>query len=130
MIAVGACRPGNRNDVVVARHTVADLVDGARTVLGDGGYRGITTITGPRRGPGGRIIRDHHWRAHRRIRARVEHVIARLKDGKSFDNAGAAAKPSTTASTSLLDSGTSRPTDNYGSTLRARQDLRSGWPPR
>lgn len=80
VIAVGACRPGNRNDVVVARHTVADLIDGARTVLGDGGYRGITTITGPRRGPGGRIIRDHHWRAHRRIRARVEHVIARLKD--------------------------------------------------
>jgi len=78
--AVGRCWPGNRNDVVVARHTVADLIDGSQTVLGDGGYRGITTITGPRRGPGGRIIRDHHWRAHRRIRARVEHVIARLKD--------------------------------------------------
>lgn len=29
---------------------------------------------------GGRIIRDHYWRAHRRIRAHVEHVIARLKD--------------------------------------------------
>jgi len=27
----------------------------------------------------GRIIRDDHYRAHRRIRARVEHVIARLK---------------------------------------------------
>lgn len=80
VVAVGQCWPGNRNDVVVARHTVADLIDGSRTVLGDGGYRGITTITGPRRGPGGRIIRDHHWRAHRRIRARVEHVIARLKD--------------------------------------------------
>jgi hypothetical protein len=30
--------------------------------------------------PDGRIIRDHHYRAHRRIRARVEHVIARIKD--------------------------------------------------
>jgi hypothetical protein len=80
VIAVGRCWPGNRNDVVVARRTVADLIDGCRTVLGDGGYRGITTITGPRRGPAGRIIRDRHYRAHRRIRARVEHVIARIKD--------------------------------------------------
>lgn len=80
VIAVGACWPGNRNDIVVARHTVADLIDGSWTVPGDGGYRGITTITGPGRGPDGQIIRDHHWRSHRRIRARVEHVIARIKD--------------------------------------------------
>jgi DDE superfamily endonuclease len=75
----GRCRPGNRNDVIVARHTVAQLLDG-RVVLGDGGYRGIVTITTPRRDMTGRIIRDDHYRAHRRIRARVEHVIARLKD--------------------------------------------------
>src|SRR5690625_2839817 len=47
VVAVGQCWPRNRNDVVVARHTVADLIDGSRTVLADGGYRGITTITGP-----------------------------------------------------------------------------------
>ncbi|MGH3561902.1 MAG: transposase [Mycobacterium sp.] len=69
----------NRNDVVVARHTVAQLLDG-RVVLGDGGYRGIPSITSPRRDKTGRIICDGHHRAHRRIRARVEHVIARLKD--------------------------------------------------
>ena len=63
----------------MARHTVAQLLDG-RVVLGDGGYRGIATITTPRRDTTGRIIRDDHYRAHRRIRARVEHVIARLKD--------------------------------------------------
>ena len=80
VIAVGAAWPGNRNDVVVARRTVASLLDGSRPILGDGGYRGITTITGPRRGSDGRIVRDHHYRAHRRIRARVEHVIARIKD--------------------------------------------------
>ena len=28
----------------------------------------------------GRIIHDDHYHAHRRIRARVEHVIARLND--------------------------------------------------
>jgi Transposase DDE domain len=49
-------------------------------VLGDGGYRGISSITTPPRDQTGRIIRDNHYRTHRRIRARVEHVIARLKD--------------------------------------------------
>lgn len=29
IVAVGRCRPGNRNDVVVARHTVAHLLTGA-----------------------------------------------------------------------------------------------------
>jgi hypothetical protein len=54
------------------------LID--RVVLGDGGYRGITSITIPRRDQTDRIIRDDHYRAHRRIRARLEHVIARLKN--------------------------------------------------
>jgi hypothetical protein len=40
----------------------------------------MNTITGPRRGPDGRVIRDHHYRTHTRIRARVEHIIARIKD--------------------------------------------------
>lgn len=80
VIAAGAARPGNRNDVVVARHTVSHLLDGTRIILGDGGYRGIPAITGPHRGPSGRIIHDTQYRAHRRLRARVEHLIARLKD--------------------------------------------------
>lgn len=79
MIVAGQCRPGNRNDVIVARRTVAHLLDD-RVVLGDGGYRGITSITGPTRDGTGCIVDDQHYRAHRRIRARVEHVIARLKD--------------------------------------------------
>jgi hypothetical protein len=41
VVVAGRCWPGNRNDVVVARHTVTPLPDG-RVVLGDGGYRGIT----------------------------------------------------------------------------------------
>ena len=49
-------------------------------ILGDGGYRGLTSIATPRRDHTGRIIRDDYYRAHRKIRARVEHVIARLKD--------------------------------------------------
>jgi hypothetical protein len=53
---------------------------GRRVILGDGRYRGIPTITGPQRDHSGRIIHDNHYPKHRRIRARVQHVIARLKD--------------------------------------------------
>jgi hypothetical protein len=80
VITVGHCWPGNRNDVVVARHTVAHLLTGGHVVLGDDGYRGIPTITTPRRDNRGRIIHDQQYREHRRVRARVDHVIARLKD--------------------------------------------------
>jgi hypothetical protein len=76
VVAVGHRWPPNRNAVVVARATVAHLVTGEHDILGDGGDRGINTISTPRRDCTGRIIRDHH----RRIRSRVEHVIARLKD--------------------------------------------------
>jgi hypothetical protein len=79
VVVAGRCWPGNRNDVVVARATVGHLLAN-REILGDGGYRGVNAITTPRRDPTGRIIRDDHYRVHRRIRARLEHVIARLKD--------------------------------------------------
>jgi Transposase DDE domain/Helix-turn-helix of DDE superfamily endonuclease len=79
VVVVGRCWPGNRDDVIVARHTVAHLLEG-RAVLDDGGYRGILAITGPQRDKTGHIIRDDQHQVHRRIRARVEHVIARLKD--------------------------------------------------
>jgi hypothetical protein len=78
-VALGRCWPGNRNHVVDARATVAHLLTG-HEILGDGGYRGINTVTTPHRDHTGRIIRDEHYRAHRRVRARVEHVLARLKD--------------------------------------------------
>jgi hypothetical protein len=78
VVAVSPCWPGNP-DVIVARHTVTQLLDG-HVVLGDGGYRGIGSITTPRRDHTGRIIPDHPYRAHSRIRAHVEHVNARLKD--------------------------------------------------
>ena len=78
-MVAGPCWPGNRNDAVVARHTVLQSLD-RRVVLGDGRYRAITSNTSPPRDHTGPIIRDDHYRAHRRIRARVEHVIARLKD--------------------------------------------------
>ncbi|MGH3957402.1 MAG: hypothetical protein ACRDTL_00140, partial [Mycobacterium sp.] len=53
-------------------------------VLGDGRYLGITSITTPRRDTTGRIIYDDHYRAHRRLRTRVEHAIAGLKDWQNL----------------------------------------------
>jgi hypothetical protein len=82
VVAVGDCWPGNRHDVALARATIAHLITGARVILGDGGYRGIDTITPPARDNTGHIICDHHYPKHRRIRARVEHVTARLKDSQ------------------------------------------------
>jgi hypothetical protein len=115
VVVAGHCWPGNRNDVIVARHTVTHLLDG-RVVLGDGGYRGIPAITSPQRDKSGHIVRDDHYRTHRRIRARIEHVIARLT----------AAKPSTSTFKSSPDSRTSRPTPNYGSTLSDAGPRRAG----
>jgi hypothetical protein len=79
-VVAGRCWPGNRDDVILARHTAAHLLAGQHEILGDGDYRGIDTITTPRRDRTGRIIRGDQYQAHRRIRAHVEHVIARLKD--------------------------------------------------
>jgi len=80
-VVVGRFWPGNRNDIVVARHTLAHLITGGRRVtLGDGGHREIATITTPRHDTTARIIGDQHWRVHPRIPARVQHLIARLKD--------------------------------------------------
>jgi hypothetical protein len=65
--ASGAYPPAHQSDLA-----------GGHQIPGGGGYRGNPSITTPRRDKSGRV--DHHWRHHRRIRARVEHVIARLKD--------------------------------------------------
>jgi len=53
---------------------------GSIPILDDRGYRGIATITTPARHRSERIIHDDDYRVHRRVRSRVEHVLARLKD--------------------------------------------------
>jgi hypothetical protein len=115
MIAV-RCRPANRNDVIVARNTVTHRLD-CRDVPGDGGYRTIPTITSPTRDQTGRIIHHHH-RIHRRIRARVEHIIAPLKHWQN-----SATMPPTRRNRqpqppkSSPDPETSRPPIKYGPAL-------------
>jgi hypothetical protein len=80
VIAVSAGGPGNRNDPVHYRGSLVEsLCQQHGRVLADGGYRGVTELVTPQF-CGRRILRDRAWRSHRRRRARVEHVLARLKD--------------------------------------------------
>ena len=119
--------PGNRNDVIVARHTVVQLLDG-RGVLGDGGHRGITSITTPRRDrPAGSSATTTSGPTAGSGPASNTSSPG-SKTGKYCGNAAAGATPSTTASTSSPDSGTSRPAINYGSTLSGSRNPATSQP--
>lgn len=80
VVATSAGGPGNRNDPLHFRDSeVEALCLEHRRVLADGGYRGVAGLRIPVF-RSNRIVRDRAWRRHRRRRARVEHVLARLKD--------------------------------------------------
>lgn len=64
---------------MIYRATTTPEVASHHRLIGDGGYQGVEGVTPPRRGPGGRIIRDAAWRRFRKRRATVEHVLAELK---------------------------------------------------
>ncbi|MDT0464162.1 transposase [Streptomyces gibsoniae] len=80
VVAVKDAWPGNRNDMVVFRETLAKTLPDHPRLSGDGGYRGCDRIHTPRRGPDGRIITDRTYRRFRKPRAVAEHTIARLKE--------------------------------------------------
>lgn len=81
VVEVGRAWPGNRNDIVVARATLGPvLAEAPRRVLADGAYRALPAVITPPRGPDGKTKPGRTTRAHRRRRAVVEHVLARLKD--------------------------------------------------
>jgi len=80
IVATVAGGPGNRNDPVHYRGSIIEtFCQQHRRVLADGGYRAIRELVTPRF-RGRRILRDTHWRRHRKRRARVEHAISRLKN--------------------------------------------------
>jgi hypothetical protein len=98
------------------RHRYAP-VTGNQAVLGDGGYRGIKTITTPHlTGLATRsaITTDVSTGASEPV---LNMSSPDSKTGNSYINALAAATPPTTAPRSRPDSGTSRPTPDYGSFL-------------
>lgn len=79
VVAVGEPWPGNRNDSVVFRATVAPETIEHQRLIDDGGYQGVVGVTPPKRGPDNKIVRDATWRRFRKRRAVVEHVLAELK---------------------------------------------------
>jgi hypothetical protein len=65
-----------RNDIIVARTTI-DLPAGI-TTLTDGAYHGLPGVTPPpTHGP-------HQLATHQRLRARIKHTIARMKDWQTL----------------------------------------------
>ncbi|MFJ3715365.1 transposase [Streptomyces sp. NPDC090057] len=84
VVAVGRPVPGNRNDCKAWSESGAAAAVGNTTTIADGGYQG-TGLVIPHRRPAGGELRDwkkEHNRSHKQVRARVEHVFARMKTWK------------------------------------------------
>ena len=84
VVAVGRPLPGNRHDARAFAESGIDRVAKGAPVLGDGGYRGTTALIPHWKRPN-RPLTDKQEAdnaVHRRARARVEHVFARMKTFK------------------------------------------------
>ncbi|OIK02708.1 IS5 family transposase [Streptomyces sp. MUSC 14] len=85
VVAVGRPLPGNRNDCKAWELSGAKDAVGRTTVIADGGYRGTGLVIPHRRRPGQADLpewKEEHNASHRRVRARVEHAFARMKNWK------------------------------------------------
>ena len=86
VIALGDPQPGNRNDTIVYRSSGISQKLAGREVMADGGYRGNPEVIMPYRKPrdGSELPKwkQDYTAGHRKIRARVEHALARLKTYK------------------------------------------------
>ncbi|MFJ9968335.1 transposase [Streptomyces avermitilis] len=85
VVVVGRPVPGNRNDCKAWELSGARASVGHTTVIADGGYRGTGLVIPHRREPGQGELpawKEEHNASHRKVRARVEHVFARMKSWK------------------------------------------------
>ncbi|MEV6057188.1 transposase [Streptomyces sp. NPDC052107] len=84
VVAVGRPVPGNRNDCKAWAESGAKQAVGRTTTIADGGYRGTGLVIPHRRPAGGELCewKQDHNRSHKQVRARVEHVFARMKTWK------------------------------------------------
>lgn len=81
VVAVGRPLPGNRNDCKTWKLSGAKAAS-ATTVIADGGYRGTSLVIQHRRERGQADFpewKEEHNSPNRKIRARVEHALARMK---------------------------------------------------
>ncbi|UGT64910.1 transposase [Nocardia asteroides] len=84
VVALGRPLPGNRNDCRAYAESGAAHACRNALVIADGGYQGTSAIIPHRRPPGGQLPawKQAHNGSHRLVRARVEHVFARMKTWK------------------------------------------------
>ncbi|MEW1860683.1 transposase [Streptomyces sp. NPDC088194] len=85
VVVVGRPVPGNRHDCKAWELSGARAAAGYATVIADGGYRGTGLVIPHRREPGQAELpawKEEHNASHRKVRARVEHVFARMKSWK------------------------------------------------
>lgn len=84
VVAVGRPVPGNRNDCKAWAESGARAAVGRTTTIADGGYQGTDLVVPHRRPAGGELCgwKQEHNRSHKQVRARVEHVFARMKTWK------------------------------------------------
>ncbi|MET9386366.1 transposase [Streptomyces sp. NPDC002928] len=84
VVVVGRPLPGNRNDCKAWEESGARAAVGHTTTIADGGYPG-TGLVMPHRRRKGEDLPDWkaaHNKSHKQVRARVEHVFARMKTWK------------------------------------------------
>jgi hypothetical protein len=84
VVVVGRPLPGNRNDCKAREESGAKSAVGRTTVIADGGYPGTGLIMPHRRTKSEEMPdwKREHNRSHKQVRARVEHVFARMKTWK------------------------------------------------
>ncbi|MFF4693797.1 transposase [Streptomyces sp. NPDC001307] len=85
VVAVGRPLPGNRNACKAWELSGVKAAVGRAVVIADGGYRGTGLVIPHRRGRGQDDLppwKEERNASHRKVRARVEHVFARMKSWK------------------------------------------------
>ncbi|MET7922335.1 transposase [Streptomyces avermitilis] len=84
VVVVGRPLPGNRNDCKAWEESGAKGAVGKATTIADGGYPGTGLVMPHRRRRGEELPdwKQAHNSSHKQVRARVEHVCARMKTWK------------------------------------------------
>ncbi|MFJ5548565.1 transposase [Streptomyces sp. NPDC093225] len=85
VVVVGRPLPGNRHDSRGWEESGAKAAVGNTTTIADGGYQGTGLVIPHRKVKGQAKLPDwkeEHNRSHKQVRARVEHVFARMKTWK------------------------------------------------
>ncbi|WP_328552947.1 transposase family protein [Streptomyces sp. NBC_00358] len=84
VVVVGRPLAGNRNDGKAWAESGAKAAVGRTTTIADGGYPGTGLVMPHRRRKGQDLpeSKEAHNKSHKQVRARVEHVFARMKTWK------------------------------------------------